>query len=137
MSQENVEVVRRALSALDRRDVEAYLAVASPAIELINPASPLEGPYGPRRIRQFSASSRRTPAPQVQIEEIEARDDGCSAFFTITASGRNSGVETSSVGCRRLRPRDGKSDAPISTPTAPRPSKPWGCRSELLPERRS
>jgi hypothetical protein len=34
MSQENVEVVRRALAALDRRDVEAYLGVASPQIEL-------------------------------------------------------------------------------------------------------
>jgi hypothetical protein len=29
MSQENVEVVRKAVAALDRRDVEAYLAVAS------------------------------------------------------------------------------------------------------------
>jgi hypothetical protein len=44
MSQENVEVVRRALAALDRRDVEAYLEVASPQIELITPALPLQGP---------------------------------------------------------------------------------------------
>jgi hypothetical protein len=43
MSQENVEVVRRALTALDRRDVEAYLEVVSPQIELITFASPLQG----------------------------------------------------------------------------------------------
>jgi ketosteroid isomerase-like protein len=43
MSQDNVEVVRRALAALDRRDVEAYLEVASPQIELITFASPLQG----------------------------------------------------------------------------------------------
>jgi hypothetical protein len=44
MAEENVALVRTALTALDRRDVELYLSVASPEIELINPASPLEGP---------------------------------------------------------------------------------------------
>ena len=54
MSQENVEIVRSALAALDRRDVEAYLELASPEIELITPASPLEGPTtGHDGIRRF------------------------------------------------------------------------------------
>jgi ketosteroid isomerase-like protein len=54
MSQENVEVVRRALAALNRRDVEAYLEVASPQIELITPALPLQGPItGHEGIRDF------------------------------------------------------------------------------------
>ena len=54
MSQENVEVVRRALAALDSRDVEAYLEVASPQIELITPALPLQGPIsGHEGIRDF------------------------------------------------------------------------------------
>ena len=38
-----VETVRIALSALDQRDVDGYLRVASPEIEVINPASEIEG----------------------------------------------------------------------------------------------
>jgi len=38
MSEENIEIVRAALAALDQRDVEGYPSVASPEIELINPA---------------------------------------------------------------------------------------------------
>ena len=36
MSEENVETVRTALRALDQRDVDGYLRVASPDIEVIN-----------------------------------------------------------------------------------------------------
>jgi ketosteroid isomerase-like protein len=43
MSEQNVETVRIALSALDQRDVDGYLRVASPEIEVINPASEIEG----------------------------------------------------------------------------------------------
>jgi hypothetical protein len=43
MAQANVETVRTALRALDRRDVELYLSVASAEIELITPAAPLGG----------------------------------------------------------------------------------------------
>jgi ketosteroid isomerase-like protein len=54
MSHESVEVVRTALAALDRRDVERYLSVASDEIELINPASPLEGStVGHEGVRRF------------------------------------------------------------------------------------
>jgi hypothetical protein len=40
MSQENVEIVRTALTALEQRDVELYISVASPEIELVTPAAP-------------------------------------------------------------------------------------------------
>jgi NAD(P)-dependent dehydrogenase (short-subunit alcohol dehydrogenase family) len=43
MSEENVGTVRMALRALDQRDVDGYLRVASPDIEVINPASEKEG----------------------------------------------------------------------------------------------
>ena len=97
MSQANVETVRHALSALDRRDVEAYLRVASPAIELINPASPLEGPNtGHEGIRRFfSELETYAETSAFQVEEIRAVNDRVLALFTISARGRNSGVETS------------------------------------------
>jgi ketosteroid isomerase-like protein len=44
MSKENVEIVRRAISAVNERDVDAYLALCSPDFELINPVAAIEGP---------------------------------------------------------------------------------------------
>ena len=90
MSQENVEIVRSALAALDRRDVEAYLELASPEIELITPASPLEGPTtGHDGIRRFfSELETYAKTSAFQVEEIRAVDSQVLAFFTLTALGR-------------------------------------------------
>jgi len=98
MSQENVEVVRRALVALDRRDVEGYLAVASPEIELITPASPLQGRIvGHEGIRTFFRELwRYSDASGFHVEEIRAVEERVLAFFVLTATGRQSAVETSS-----------------------------------------
>jgi ketosteroid isomerase-like protein len=98
MSQENVDVVRQALSALDRRDVDAYLTFASPAIELINPASPLQGPaIGHKGIRGFFRElSEYSKESEFRLEDIRAvGEQRVLAFFVITAVGRNSDVETS------------------------------------------
>jgi ketosteroid isomerase-like protein len=97
MSQENVEVVRRALAALDRRDVEAYLEVASPRIELINPASSLEGPaIGHKGIRGFFRElSAYSETSRFQVEEIRSVGDRVLAFFVMTARGQVSEAETS------------------------------------------
>ena len=97
MSQENADVVRRALAALDRRDVEAYLEVASPQIELITPALPLQGPItGHEGIRDFFREMWSfSEASEFQVEEIRAVEARVLAFFVITATGRQSEVETS------------------------------------------
>jgi ketosteroid isomerase-like protein len=98
MSEENVEVVRQALSAVDRRDVEAYLELASPAIELINPASPLEGPaIGHAGIRGFFRElSRYSKESEFRLEHIRAiGDKRVLAFFVIAAVCRTSEVQTS------------------------------------------
>jgi ketosteroid isomerase-like protein len=95
--QQNVEVVRQALSALDRRDVEAYPKLASPAYELINPASSIEGPAigheGIRRFfRELTAYSKES---EFRLEDIRAIGERVLASFVITAVGRNSEVKTS------------------------------------------
>src|SRR5512133_769997 len=97
MSQENVEVVRRALAALDRRDVEAYLKVASPDIELIQPAAPLEGPItGHEGIRRFFGDLRTfSDASEFRVEEIGAVGERVLALFVLTGRGRISEVQTS------------------------------------------
>jgi len=97
MSQENVEIVREALAALDRRDVNAYLALASPEIEVVNPASAIEGPVtGHAGVRRFFAGLRSsTDQSSFQVEEVRAVGPRVLAFFTLTAVGRTSGAETS------------------------------------------
>ncbi len=92
-----MEIVRRALAALDRRDVEAYLTVASAQIELIQPASPLEGrTTGHDGIRRFfSEMEMYAEASSFHVEEIRAMNDQVLAFFTLTTRGRISGAETS------------------------------------------
>jgi ketosteroid isomerase-like protein len=97
MSQENVEVVRRALAALDSRDVEAYLEVASPQIELITPASPVQGAItGHEGIRKFFRELWSfSDASEFRVEEIRAVGERVLAFFVFTAIGPQ-GIETSS-----------------------------------------
>ena len=97
MSQENVETVRTALTALDQRDVERYLSVASPEIELINPASPLEGPFaGHEGIRRFfSEVATFTESSSLEVKGIRAVGSRVLPLFTLTALGRMSGAETS------------------------------------------
>jgi ketosteroid isomerase-like protein len=96
MAQENVEIIRRALAALDRRDVEAYLKVASPQIELITPALPLQGPItGHEGMRGFFRELWSfSEASEFQVEEIRAVEGRVLAFFVITATGPQ-GIQTS------------------------------------------
>jgi ketosteroid isomerase-like protein len=97
MSPENVEVVRRALDALDRRDLEAYLEVASPQIELITPASPLQGLItGHEGMRKFFREMWTfSDASSFEVEEIRAVEERVLAFFVLSATGPQ-GIETSS-----------------------------------------
>jgi ketosteroid isomerase-like protein len=88
MSQANVDVVRRALAALDHRDVEAYLEVASPQIELITPGTPLQGPTsGHEGVRKFFRElSTFSEASGFQVEEIRPVGERVLAFFVVTAT---------------------------------------------------
>jgi SnoaL-like protein len=88
MSRENVEVVRR--------DVEAYLEVASPEIALINPASPLEGPLtGREGIRRFFSELRSVWATsRFHVEDLKAVKGRVVASFVLTTRCRMSEAET-------------------------------------------
>ena len=91
-------MVRRALAALDRRDVDAYLEVVSPQIELITFASPLQGQgpiTGHEGIRDFFRELWSfSEASEFQVEEIRAVEGRVLAFFVITATGPQ-GIQTS------------------------------------------
>ncbi len=97
MSQANVETIRTALRALDRRDVELYLSVASPEIELITPAAPLEGAnVGHEGIRRFFQELEESAeSSSFEVKEVRAVGERVIAFFRVRGVGRISGAETS------------------------------------------
>ena len=82
MSQANVETIRTALRALDRRDVELYLSVASPEIELITPAAPLEGAnVGHEGIRRFFQELEKSAeSSSFEVREVRAVGERVVAF---------------------------------------------------------
>ena len=77
MSQENVEVVKRAIAAINERDVDAYLALCAPDFELINPVAPLEGSNrGEQGVRTFfNALSEAAAVFELEVERLESLDD--------------------------------------------------------------
>jgi ketosteroid isomerase-like protein len=95
MSQANVEVVRRAIAAVNERDVEGYLACCTDEIQLETPWTPVEGVYeGPAAIRRFFSDLDDTaPDFRLTIERVEAIGaDRVLAFLRASATGRASGI---------------------------------------------
>ena len=95
MSQENVEVVKRAIAAVNARDIAAYLACCTLDIELHTPTVALTGVYeGPAGIRRFFEDVEdAAPNFRLNLERVCAiGSDQVLAFLDITASGRASGL---------------------------------------------
>ena len=96
MAQENVETVRRAVAALNERDIDGYLACCTEDVQLFTPTAPLEGAYeGTSGIRRFlsdvqdagpdfrlAVESLDSPAPELVVASLRA-----------TASGRTTGID--------------------------------------------
>ena len=95
MSQENVEVVRRAVAAVNRRDLDAYLACCTDDVQLSTPLTDVTGVYeGPDGIRRFFADVGDTgPDFHLTIERVEPiGQDRVLTFMRLTATGRASGI---------------------------------------------
>jgi ketosteroid isomerase-like protein len=95
MSDDNVEVVRRAVSALNERDIDRYLACCTEDFELVTPLAPIGGVYeGADAIRRFFADIQDTsPDFRLDLERVEAVGaDRVLGFLHLTASGRASGI---------------------------------------------
>ena len=95
MSQENVEIVKRAVAAVNRRDIDGYLACCTEDVQLTTPLVEVVGTYdGPDGIRRFFTDVGDTgPDFKLTIERLEAvGPDRVLAFMQVTASGRASGI---------------------------------------------
>src|SRR5215204_5686515 len=80
MSEENVEVVERALAALNERDIDGYLACCTEDIQLRTPVSPVAGMYeGADGIRRFFADIEDAgPDFRLDLERLGGRERGPS-----------------------------------------------------------
>jgi len=86
MPQQNLEVVKRAISAINERDVDAYLSVCRSDIELINPVAAIEGANrGEQGIRSFfegiSEAARKFELEVERLEPLEG--DRVLAWLTL------------------------------------------------------
>jgi ketosteroid isomerase-like protein len=95
MSQENVEVVRRLLDAVERDDRPAALACLDPALEWVPLRAATEGAYrGHAGFEKFWADTDEnfeTFEPQFELRDL---GDRVLAWGTLHVRGSGSGVET-------------------------------------------
>jgi hypothetical protein len=87
MSQENVEVVKRAVAAVNDRDIDSYLACCTADVRMENANTPIEGAYEEADgIRRFFADVLDTaPDFRITIERLESiGTDRVLGFMTLT-----------------------------------------------------
>lgn len=96
MSQENVEVVERAIAAINARDIDAYLACCTENVELLINASVGAQYLGADGIRRFLTDIEDTgPDFRIEVQRVQAVGDSHAiAFVRSSWSGRVSGIAT-------------------------------------------
>jgi ketosteroid isomerase-like protein len=116
MSQENIELAERVVTAVNERDVDGYLACCADDIKLRTPWADVDGVYeGPEAIRRFFADLQDW-APDFRLMIERAEPIGATrvlVFLRVSLRGRASGVPAGAIG-------GGVSDAPAAReiPTA-------------------
>ena len=95
MSEENVELVRRATDAFAAEDVEELVGCVDPAIEFEPHLAGVEGSYSGREgIREFMADAFETLEMRgMDYGEIRDLGDRVMALGTFHIHGRESGIE--------------------------------------------
>ena len=96
MSQENVEIVRRLLDAVEQDDLPAAVACLDPGLEWIPRRAPIEGAFhGHDGFKRFWAETRESwDIFELRFEELRPLDDGrVLAWGTIRVRGAGSGAE--------------------------------------------
>jgi ketosteroid isomerase-like protein len=96
MSRKNVEIVRRALEALDRRDLTTWLAVHDEDFELVPTREfPEAGVRGPQAAWDFYLGAFDTveQVPVVDTEFVDAGADKVLLHYRFDLHGAGSGAE--------------------------------------------
>jgi ketosteroid isomerase-like protein len=95
MSQENVETVRRAIAAINARDIDTYLACCTQDVELLLPMAGSEyvGPNGIKRF--FTDIEDIGPDFRIDVQRVQAIGDSTAlALLRVGSTGRASGIVT-------------------------------------------
>jgi ketosteroid isomerase-like protein len=112
MSQENVEIVRRAYQAFNRGDLDAVVANVAPDSEYVaSGAIPgVEGVYrGPEGLKRVISWLREAFADvRVEVHDLIGAGDQVPVSFTNRGRGKQSGVEASWTVWQLWTLRDGK-----------------------------
>jgi ketosteroid isomerase-like protein len=101
MSQENVDTVRRAIAAINAREIDAYLACCTENVELLTPLALLGAEYvGADGIRRFFTDVEDVgPDFRIEVQSVQAvGDNNVIAFMRTSSTGRASGIATSIEG---------------------------------------
>jgi hypothetical protein len=97
MSQENVEIVERAIAALNAREIDGYLACCTEDVVLRTPLAEIGGVYeGADGIKRFLVDIEDA-APDFRIDVERVEPVGASqvlAFVRVSSTGRASGIST-------------------------------------------
>lgn len=95
MSQEDVETVRRAIAAINARDIEAYLARCTENVELLLPMAGSEY-VGAKGIKRFFADIEDIgPDFRIEVQRVQAIGDSTVlALLRVGSTGRASGIVT-------------------------------------------
>ena len=101
MSQENIEIVREAVVAMNRRDVDAFLACLHPDVDWVESGDVFPGLRGIHRgraeVRRWAEEAVLEPWEHfhIEIEEITEASNGRVFLDTsINGRGRASGLES-------------------------------------------
>jgi ketosteroid isomerase-like protein len=101
MSQENIDVILKAVEALNRRDADAFAACVSPDVEwetnrkMVGLGGTYRGRAGVRDFFEDLFGLETWESIDVEVEEVtEASDDRVLAGMLARTRGRGSGVPT-------------------------------------------
>jgi hypothetical protein len=96
MSQENVEIVKKAIAALNAREIDGYLACCTEDVVLRTPLAEIGGVYeGADGIKRFLVDIEdAAPDFRIGVERVESVGPSqVLALLQVTASGRSSGIQ--------------------------------------------
>ena len=130
MPQESVETVRRAIAAINARDIDAYLACCTENVELLQPMVGAEylGAVGIRRF--FTDIEDIGPDFRIEVQRVQATgDSNALAFLRVRATGRASGIVTAAESANVYDFIDGKISRVRIFLDRQEALRPWGWRS--------
>ena len=111
MSQQNVELHRRALDAYNARDIEAFIAIADPNIEYHSRFAEIHGVHrGHDGLRKLRSELDDAWGEERRVEPEAYFDLGeqTLAFHVIRVRGQRSGAEVAMPSASLMRWRDGR-----------------------------